>query len=249
MSESPTEAELRLLMAAVEEGRRDEPTAGLPWALLDRLAQLIPCEAISCPEFDLPHELPMRDQWLEGGERTLELGAEEGVEVPEYWESLRHFDPCTYPERTGDLLTPVRWSDFYTWSQLRETPHYADYRRAEGFRHGMHLAIPAPAGVVRKISLWRGPGPDFSERDRLILQLLRPHLWEIHAARRTGPESPKLTARERQVLRLVDAGLGNTEIAHELFISVATVRKHLEHIFDRTGVRTRGAAAALMRHH
>jgi hypothetical protein len=29
-------------------------------------------------------------------------------------------------------------------------------------------------------------------------------------------------------------------------VSVATVRKHMEHIFDRTGVRTRTAAAALM---
>jgi len=33
MSESLTE--LRLLMAVVEEGRRDDPTAGMPWALLE----------------------------------------------------------------------------------------------------------------------------------------------------------------------------------------------------------------------
>jgi DNA-binding CsgD family transcriptional regulator len=35
------------------------------------------------------------------------------------------------------------------------------------------------------------------------------------------------------------------DIARILFISVATVAKHMEHIFDRTGVRTRSAAAAL----
>ncbi|MEV6647216.1 LuxR C-terminal-related transcriptional regulator [Amycolatopsis sp. NPDC051371] len=247
MSESLTEGELLLLMEVVEAGRRDEPTAGLPWAVLDRLAVLIPVEAISCPEFDLPHERPMRDQWWEGGARSLVIGDEDGVEVPEYWESLRRFEPCAYPERTGDYRTPVRWSDFYTRTQLRSTAHYTDYRQAEGFEHGLHLAIPAPPGVVRKVSLWRGPGRDFSERDRLVLQLLRPHLWELHEARLHRTDLPKLTSRERQVLRLVDTGLGNTEIAHELFISVATVRKHLEHIYDRTGVRTRGAAAALMR--
>lgn len=249
MSETLTEAELRLLTTVIEEGRRDEPTAGMPWALLEHLAALIPAEAISCPEFDLAHDGPMRDQWLEGGVRTLDLGAGEGGVEPEYWESLRQFEPCVYPEHSGDLRTPVRWSDFYTLAQLRETPHYADYRRAEGFRYGIHLAFPGPAGVVRKISLWRRPGRDFSERDRLVLQLLRPHLWEIHESRLHRTDLPKLTTRERQVLRLVDAGLGNTEIAHKLFISVATVRKHLEHIFDRTGVRTRGAAAALMRDH
>jgi len=249
MSESLTEAELHLLLDVVEEGRRDEPTIGMPWAILEHLSVIIPCEAVSVPEMDLAHDWPLRDQWLEGDVRTLVLGADGGVESPDYWESLRNFEPCVYSDRTGDLRTPVRWSDFYTPAQLRNNAHYAEYRRADGFGHGIHLAFPSPPGIVRKLSLWREPGHDFSERDRLILQLLRPHLWEIHESRRQRTDLPKLTDRERQVLRLVDTGLGNSEIAHELVISVATVRKHLEHIFDRTGVRTRGAAAALMRNH
>ncbi len=40
-------------------------------------------------------------------------------------------------------------------------------------------------------------------------------------------------------------GYSNADIARILFISVSTVAKHMEHIFDRTGVRTRSAAAAL----
>ena len=40
-------------------------------------------------------------------------------------------------------------------------------------------------------------------------------------------------------------GYSNADIAKTLFISVATVRKHMENIFNRTQVRTRGAAAAL----
>lgn|GEM_PF-1687572 len=48
------------------------------------------------------------------------------------------------------------------------------------------------------------------------------------------------------MLELAAEGLGNAEIAARLFTSVSTVRKHLEHIFDRTGVRTRGAAVARM---
>ena len=50
-------------------------------------------------------------------------------------------------------------------------------------------------------------------------------------------------------LRLAAQGYGNHDIARELFISVGTVRKHFEHIFDRTGTRTRAAAAALMMPH
>jgi DNA-binding CsgD family transcriptional regulator len=43
----------------------------------------------------------------------------------------------------------------------------------------------------------------------------------------------------------VAQGYSNADIARILFISVSTVAKHMEHIFDRTGVRTRSAAAAL----
>lgn len=46
------------------------------------------------------------------------------------------------------------------------------------------------------------------------------------------------------MLELAAQGDGNAEIATQLFTSVSTVRKHLEHIYDKTGVRTRGAAVA-----
>jgi DNA-binding CsgD family transcriptional regulator len=64
-------------------------------------------------------------------------------------------------------------------------------------------------------------------------------------AERRRHEIPYLSRREREVLQLAGQGYSNAEIARALFISVATVRKHMEHIFDRIGVRTRSAAAAL----
>jgi DNA-binding CsgD family transcriptional regulator len=51
-----------------------------------------------------------------------------------------------------------------------------------------------------------------------------------------------LTARERDVMRWVEDGLSNTEIARKLWIQPTTVRKHLEHVFDKLGVRSRTAA-------
>jgi DNA-binding NarL/FixJ family response regulator len=49
----------------------------------------------------------------------------------------------------------------------------------------------------------------------------------------------ELTARERQVLDLVEQGFGNKEIAHRLGISSGTVKIHLQHIFEKTGVHDR----------
>lgn len=53
----------------------------------------------------------------------------------------------------------------------------------------------------------------------------------------------KLTARERQILDLLAAGLRNREIALELSISEATIENHLHHIFEKLGVRNRVQAA------
>lgn len=77
----------------------------------------------------------------------------------------------------------------------------------------------------------------------LLLQLLRPHLYELDLdSERRRQGVPRLTQREWQVLTLVAQGYGNADIARLLFTSTSTVRKHMEHIFDQTGVRTRTAA-------
>jgi DNA-binding NarL/FixJ family response regulator len=48
-----------------------------------------------------------------------------------------------------------------------------------------------------------------------------------------------LTPREQQVVELVEQGLKNKEIAREMGIRPGTVKIHLKHIFEKTGVRGR----------
>lgn len=45
-----------------------------------------------------------------------------------------------------------------------------------------------------------------------------------------------LTAREREIIKLLRQGLSNKDIAHSLSISDSTVRHHLTNIFDKVGV-------------
>jgi DNA-binding NarL/FixJ family response regulator len=54
-----------------------------------------------------------------------------------------------------------------------------------------------------------------------------------------------LSAREREVLELVAKGTSNREIARELFISEATVKTHLTHLYGKLGARDRAAAVAV----
>ena len=64
------------------------------------------------------------------------------------------------------------------------------------------------------------------------------------SARRAGRAPCGLTAREVEVLRLVATGETNRKIATALSVSDHTVRRHLQNIFDKTGVRSRAAATA-----
>jgi DNA-binding CsgD family transcriptional regulator len=56
------------------------------------------------------------------------------------------------------------------------------------------------------------------------------------------PIFPTLTARERQVLELIAAGKGNAAIAHQLGLTLKTVRNHVSHIFLKLQVPDRAAA-------
>ncbi len=52
-----------------------------------------------------------------------------------------------------------------------------------------------------------------------------------------------LTDREAEVARLVHLGLSNREVGQKLYITTATVKKHMTHILEKTGCGDREALA------
>ena len=64
----------------------------------------------------------------------------------------------------------------------------------------------------------------------------------LTAPRVEGPPLPELTVRERQVLDLMAAGLGNASIAHRLGISPNTVANHASNVLPKLRVGTRAEA-------
>jgi LuxR family transcriptional regulator, maltose regulon positive regulatory protein len=112
---------------------------------------------------------------------------------------------------------------------------------------GKALQIAAPEDYIRA----------FLDEDTQLLNLLRrfryfnpvfiDQILNTARAQETSPLSSQtlidpLSEREIEVLRLIDAGLSNAEIAERLFISVGTVKRHINHIYSKLQVNSRTQA-------
>jgi len=86
---------------------------------------------------------------------------------------------------------------------------------------------------------------------RFINELLNRHRMQLRTERKSLAESARysnlntydmLSRREREVLKCVAEGLSNTEIADRLYISVGTVKWHVNNIFSKLDVKSRTQA-------
>jgi two-component system, NarL family, nitrate/nitrite response regulator NarL len=81
---------------------------------------------------------------------------------------------------------------------------------------------------------------------RVAATLLR-HVGMLARVHHIDRPNVCLTPREREVIKLIDAGLSNQEIARRLFIELPTVKSHVHNILEKLRVHRRADAAARMR--
>jgi DNA-binding CsgD family transcriptional regulator len=110
-----------------------------------------------------------------------------------------------------------------------------------GIRDGLTLGFRCGPDHVVQLALDRYTR-SFSEQDLAMLRMISPVLQRLMRTQRTRVLPGALTLTERRVLQLVATGRSNADIAADLYVSVATVRKHLEHSYRKLGVHNRMAA-------
>jgi DNA-binding CsgD family transcriptional regulator len=222
-------------VADAEELGSEEPFTP---ELLDELGKLVAADAVSYCEQDRVRKRVRLSVDRPSDSRSL-------PDVS-YWDIAHEHPVCRV--HSGGVFSAFKLSDFVSLGRLRRSKIYALWFRPMDVQHELNVALPSPPWHTKTFLFDRGPGsPDFSERDRLVLDLLQPHLtrlWKRAHAPHPEPARLGLTARELQVLAWVARGKTNPEIAQMLWITPATVRKHLENIYAKLGVRTRTAAAA-----
>lgn len=207
-------------------------------------------------------------EWSPQEQLESSLAADEPEAIRRVWPAypqVRHDDPLhggawdggPLPdhERIGRVLTI---SDFISDREFRRGGLYAEICKPLGVRAVMKVFLPTGAATGASL-IFDTARSGFTDSDRLAMQRLIPHLVQLRrnanarkaylalldstAAARTRLQ--RLTARERVVLARAATGETNAMIAQALFVSPGTVRKHLEHIFDKLEVRTRTEAAAI----
>ena len=238
------------------EAVADEGTTPFPATVLAGLRRVVRCEAVSYREWS-PEEL------LE-----FSLAADEPTSILPVWDAysqVRKDDPLAGGAPHANSLPDREWlgraltiSDFISDREFRRRGLYAEVCKPLGVRAVMKVFLPT-GGTTGASLVFDTTRSRFAETDRLTLQRLVPHLGQLRRnalARRTYPalidstaaariKLLRLTLRERVVLARAAAGETNTVIAQALFVSPGTVRKHLEHIYDKLEVRTRTEAAAI----
>jgi DNA-binding CsgD family transcriptional regulator len=237
-----TQRDFRIMLDIVATPGDPDTADPLPVSVLTRLRELIPSDAVTFVMLDSQRHEAVIGQ--EVSDRPVPDEDYEGLAAA-FWKHYWHTPHACYPDVSGDLGSIMTMSDFYGERELHATLMYCEFLKLGGSERLMMVCLPSQPGRVLRLLFWRGPGPDFSQRDRDVLTLLRPHLHNAYRdQQRRQHTGPQLTSRQWGLLRLVAAGHTNGQIGRRLSISEATVRKHLEHIFERLQVTSRTAAVS-----
>ena len=189
-----SDRDLRALAAMVSEDRPDLLDGeGVPPSLLADLMAQIRCDVLSLDGCDPGQQMCWFSQEIPS---FSDAPGYEGMDQV-FWENYPDYPLCRYTECTGSV---AKTTDFYSTRQWHNTAMYTDLDRPQGFEHTLTVCLPTALPLTARpsryvgVGLIRGPGPDFSERDRAVLTLLAPHLAQAYreAERRRHPV-PRLT--------------------------------------------------------
>jgi DNA-binding CsgD family transcriptional regulator len=153
-----------------------------PSELLDRLRVLVPSDFVSYCELDEPGRFVVAYEACGRG-RELDASQPDEELLPAFWRFMHEHPLCAYQARTGDF-TACKFSDFVTRRQWHRLGLYAEYFRFYGVEERMVVGLPTRPGHSKVVALDRGCDRDFGERDRLLLNVLRPHLVALDASAR-----------------------------------------------------------------
>lgn len=240
-------ADLQAVLSFLEEAQTVDGPAPFTRGLLDRLAGIVGCMYATYEEADYPGRVV---------HRYITCSADGGTaDAPDsyWWDCSRTVQLLRYRAAHGGPFIVL--ADAFTRFQRTCSGFNGNFREY-GAADELHVDLDPTRRWFASLNL--AHEQDFGPREKLLVQVLRPHLTGLYrsavnrrrlaAAAATFDPDPmsRLTPRERDVMACVARGLSNAQIAQVLVVERSTVRKHLQHVFEKLGVRSRTAALATL---
>jgi DNA-binding CsgD family transcriptional regulator len=147
--------------------------------LLVGLGELVHAESVAYCELDRVRRRVLREVARLGDEDD---GHEDLVTI--FWSMVVDEHPVCVRHQQGDFRA-LKFSDFVTTRQLHRLRMYDAWLQPLGIERELNVALPSPLWHTKTFLFDRGAGRDFTERDRLVLDRLQPHLARLWRAART----------------------------------------------------------------
>jgi DNA-binding CsgD family transcriptional regulator len=162
-------------VAEAESLGGDQPFTG---ELLVELGRLIEADWVTYTEVDHVHRRSLVHLPRPGDEDDEDDIADDD------WEVMHEHPVCRRWRKDG-YFSALRLSDVITRRELRRNRFHAEFFRPWGIEYELKVRLPSPAWHAKTFMFNRKPGHDFTKRDRLVLELLTPHLTRLWQAART----------------------------------------------------------------
>jgi DNA-binding CsgD family transcriptional regulator len=187
-------SDLQATLDFLGEASSVDGSDAFPRPLLESLRRLVPSDEVVYGELDRVRETVL---WEE-----IFPGETDGPDEPTYWDIRDQHPVCRHHDVAGEFHA-MKISDFLTRSELRRTDIYWDWFRPWGVEYEMIVGLDAPLSHTKVFIFNRAGGGDFSERDRAILDILRPRLASLYQAAQARHRASQALA----LLEEADAGL------------------------------------------
>lgn len=169
----------RLLRFVAEADRigGDEPFTP---ELLVELGELVQADWVSYSELDRVRCRTLLGVARAGDEDDVKDDAMSTI----FWSIVVEQHPVCVRHQQGRFRA-LKLTDFGTRRELHDSLVYDVWLKPLGVEHELNVPIPSPLWHTKTFLFDRSGGRDFTERDRLVLDLLQPHLTRLWEAART----------------------------------------------------------------
>jgi len=176
--------------------------------------------------------------------------------VDDYIQHFQYIDPIK--NNRFNTISATKSSLIFDYRKWKQTDYYKNFLDIHNFHYLCGVDIHYQDNILITLTLIRSQkSGDFNTAEILFLNRLRQNIGNhIHLLTELNPENFKsnrhikmrykknmdalnFTPREKEIVRLVKAGLTNKDIGRDLFISVNTVKKHLQNIYEKSNVSSK----------